>query len=231
MSKFCTGDVDHRIPLDSVSSSAHGFRVQHVVLPLFAVNWVKTDIQRFTTRTSSSNNDSKASINHIVVFLQRPRRPGPERFQREWAGPSTSVGRHRRAKWSGCFSVSSPTKSQVPFLVGLKKGSSTNNSFMQSMPVQQPMKTMSQIGISVEPLHVIQHQIPAETTQTLTLTSFSEFSMKMLENFYNFASSFGINQSQMTPQPNISWIPMTVLDKWFQNFKKKMAQDQNFWRK
>ena len=36
---------------------------------------------------------------------------------------------------------------------------------MQSMPVQQPMKTMSQIGISVEPLHVIQHQIPAETTQ------------------------------------------------------------------
>ncbi|XP_033646561.1 protein Hikeshi-like [Asterias rubens] len=110
-------------------------------------------------------------------------------------------------------------------------GSSTNNSFMQSMPVQQPMKTMSQIGISVEPLHVIQHQIPAETTQTSTLTSFSEFSMKMLENFYNYASSFGINQSQMTPQPNISWIPMTVLDKWFQNFKKKMAQDQNFWRK
>ncbi|XP_071796347.1 protein Hikeshi-like [Asterias amurensis] len=66
---------------------------------------------------------------------------------------------------------------------------------------------------------------------TSTLTSFSEFSMKMLENFYNYASSFGINQSQMTPQPNVSWIPMTVLDKWFQNFKKKMAQDQNFWRK
>ncbi|XP_033646298.1 protein Hikeshi-like isoform X3 [Asterias rubens] len=169
-----------------------------------------------------------ATINHIVVFLTGTG-AFPEGMGRaiyfSWPSPEGEM------VWMFLGFITNEKPSAIFKVVGLKKGSSTNNSFMQSMPVQQPMKTMSQIGISVEPLHVIQHQIPAESTQTLTLTSSSEFSMKMLENFYNYASSFGINQSQMTPQPNISWIPMTVLDKWFQNFKKKMAQDQNFWRK
>ncbi|XP_033639787.1 protein Hikeshi-like isoform X2 [Asterias rubens] len=169
-----------------------------------------------------------ATINHIVVFLTGtgaiPEGMGGAIYF-SWPSPEGEM------VWMFLGFITNEKPSAIFKVVGLKKGSSTNNSFMQSMPVQQPMKTMSQIGISVEPLHVIQHQIPAETTQTSTLTSFSEFSMKMLENFYDYASSFEINQSQMTPQPNISWIPMTVLDKWFQNFKNKMAQDQNFWRK
>ncbi|XP_071796079.1 protein Hikeshi-like [Asterias amurensis] len=195
---------------------------------LVAGRLVQTDMQQIDDTHVLFNIFNAATINHIVVFLTGtgafPEGMGGAIYF-SWPSPEGEM------VWMFLGYITNEKPSAIFKVVGLKKGSSANNSFMQSMPVQQPMKTMSQIGISVEPLHVIQHQIPAETAQTSTLTSFSEFSMKMLENFYNYASSFGINQSQMTPQPNVSWIPMTVLDKWFQNFKKKMAQDQNFWRK
>ncbi|XP_033639898.1 protein Hikeshi-like [Asterias rubens] len=160
--------------------------------------YVQTDMQQIDDTHVLFNIFNAATINHIVVFLT-----GTEAFPEgmggaiyfSWPSPEGEMVR----MFLGFITNEKP--SAIFKVVGLKKGSSTNNSFMQSMPVQQPMKTMSQIGISEEPLHVIQHQIPAETTQTLTLTSFSEFSMKMLENFYDYASSFGINQSQMTPQP------------------------------
>lgn len=59
----------------------------------------------------------------------------------------------------------------------------------------------------------------------------TQYTTKLLENFYNFASSFAINQSQMTPQPNVSFIPSTVLDQWYQSFKRKLQQDPNFWKR
>ena len=67
--------------------------------------------------------------------------------------------------------------------------------------------------------------------QASNLDSFSEFTMKMLHNFHNFASSFAITQGQMTPQPNVSFVPLSTLDQWLQNIQRKMAQDPNFWRK
>lgn len=39
----------------------------------------------------------------------------------------------------------------------------------------------------------------------------------MLDNFYNFASSFAVTQAQMTPNPSEAFIPANVVLKWYGN--------------
>jgi hypothetical protein len=38
----------------------------------------------------------------------------------------------------------------------------------------------------------------------------------MLDNFYNFASSFALSQAQMTPNPSEMFIPANVVLKWYE---------------
>jgi hypothetical protein len=73
-------------------------------------------------------------------------------------------------------------------------------------------------------------QTPVAETTTKMMTSFAEFTTKMLENFYNYASSFSVTQAQMTPQPNETFVPLSVVQKWFENFQRKMQINPNFWR-
>ena len=42
-----------------------------------------------------------------------------------------------------------------------------------------------------------------------------QFTQKMLDNFYNFASSFAVSQAQMTPSPSEMFIPANVVLKWY----------------
>ncbi|XP_033628933.1 protein Hikeshi-like [Asterias rubens] len=168
---------------------------------------VQTDMQQIDDTHVLFNIFNAATINHIVVFLT-----GTGAFPEGMGGAIY-------------FSWPSPEGEMVWMFLGFITNEKPSAIFEESG------KPTGTILLSQSKTIEIFPKAKQEIILTSTLTSFSEFSMKMLENFYNYASSFGINQSQMTPQPNISWIPMTVLDKWFQNFKKKMAQDQNFWRK
>ena len=97
-----------------------------------------------------------------------------------------------------------------------------------STPAQEGMAL---IGISVEPLNNLAQQTPALNTTPSTLNARVEFTMKMLENFVNFASSFGLQQGQMTPSPQETFVPMSVVQKWFENFQRKMTNDPDFWKK
>ena len=90
---------------------------------------------------------------------------------------------------------------------------------------------MAMIGISVEPLNVLAQQTPILNSTPSTLNARVEFTMKMLENFVNYASSFGLQQSQMTPNPQESYVPMSAVQKWFENFQRKMTNDPDFWKK
>ena len=45
-----------------------------------------------------------------------------------------------------------------------------------------------------------------------------EFSSKMLESFYNYASSFAQTQAQMIPQPQETFVPLSVFTKLVQKF-------------
>ena len=99
--------------------------------------------------------------------------------------------------------------------------------FMTNSPV---VHSTAQIGISVEPLAQLEAQTPAANTTATTVDSFLQFSSKMLENLYNYVSSFGVTQAQMTPNPGETYVPISALHNWFTNFKRKMEQDPNFWK-
>ncbi|KAL9979869.1 hypothetical protein ACROYT_G017593 [Oculina patagonica] len=90
--------------------------------------------------------------------------------------------------------------------------------------------TGAQIGISVEPLDQLAQQTPASHSTPSSLNSFVEYTQKMLKNFFNYASSFAITQAQMTPNPSESFVPLSVVQRWYENYQRKMTNDPNFWK-
>jgi hypothetical protein len=90
---------------------------------------------------------------------------------------------------------------------------------------------MALIGISVEPLDNLAQQMPALGTTPSILNARIEFTTKMLESFVNYASSFGLQQCQMTPHPQEMYVPMSTVQKWYENFQRKLTNDPDFWKK
>ena len=93
--------------------------------------------------------------------------------------------------------------------------------------------TTALLGISVEPLDQILQQTPASNTQPSTVDSFTEFSHKMLENFFNYASSFAVTpvmMSQMPINPMENYVPLNTVQNWYDNFLRRLQANPNFWR-
>lgn len=63
-------------------------------------------------------------------------------------------------------------------------------------------------------LLTLRTKIQTEERTSLKYLSFFQFTQKMLDNFYNFASSFAVTQAQMTPNPSEAFIPANVVLKW-----------------
>ncbi|XP_033001978.1 protein Hikeshi isoform X2 [Lacerta agilis] len=90
--------------------------------------------------------------------------------------------------------------------------------------------SVAQIGISVELLELLAQQTPVASAAVSSVNSFTEFTQKMLDNFYNFASSFAVTQAQMTPNPSEAFIPANVVLKWYENFQRRLTQNPLFWK-
>jgi hypothetical protein len=81
------------------------------------------------------------------------------------------------------------------------------------------------IGISVELLNTIDILQPSTETQVTNLSSFVEYSQKMLENFFNYASSFTV----VLPD-GLQYVPFSTLQTWFNNFQRRLEQNPQFWK-
>lgn len=88
----------------------------------------------------------------------------------------------------------------------------------------------AQIGISVEPLTQLQTQVPVSNAAVSGADSYSDFTRKMLENFFNYASSFALTQAQMTPMPTESFVPLKILQNWYTTFQRRLEQNPFFWK-
>ena len=88
----------------------------------------------------------------------------------------------------------------------------------------------AQIGISVEALDQLLSQTPAANTSVSTVESFVQFSTKMVENLFNYVSSFALTQAQMVPNPSETFVPLSSLHSWYSSFKRKLEFDPNFWK-
>ena len=89
---------------------------------------------------------------------------------------------------------------------------------------------IAQIGISVERLDDLIQQTPVTQSTPSNVASLTEFAQKMAENFFNFVTSFALNQSQMTPQPNETFVPFSAVEQWYNNTKRKLDANPNWWK-
>lgn len=90
----------------------------------------------------------------------------------------------------------------------------------------QSISHTAQIGISIEP----EQQVLVQVSQTQSPSTYLQFGQKILENFFNFASSFAVTQSQMVPNPMENFVPLSNLTQWYVNFQRRLEQNPNFWK-
>ncbi|XP_007490897.2 protein Hikeshi isoform X1 [Monodelphis domestica] len=108
------------------------------------------------------------------------------------------------------------------------RGESSQHPFGAMNIIRTP--TVAQIGISVELLDNLAQLTPVGSAAVSQIDSFTQFTQKMLDSFYNFASSFAVSQAQMTPSPSEVFIPANVILKWYENFQRRLTQNPHFWK-
>uniref|UniRef100_A0A1B6LN33 Uncharacterized protein n=1 Tax=Graphocephala atropunctata TaxID=36148 RepID=A0A1B6LN33_9HEMI len=166
------------------------------------------------------------NVNHIVIFMTG-QLPFPDGMAGliyfSWPDPDAPPN------WQLLGYISNDKPSVVFKISGLKKKADVQRGFLQFM--QQTISHNAQIGISVESADVVQQQVSMlEANKPNTQAQFIEFSQKMLENFINYATSFTITQAQMVPNPSESYIPVSAIQNWYQNFERRFAMNPYFWQ-
>ena len=105
------------------------------------------------------------------------------------------------------------------------------NSFMALGGGSRP-RTNAMVGISVEPLATIEAQTPAAQTEAVKVSTFMEFGQKMVENLFNFATSFAVSGGEMNmSRSGETFVPFSCLQQWYSNFERRLQHDPNFWKK
>ncbi|PIO40706.1 hypothetical protein AB205_0177560, partial [Aquarana catesbeiana] len=186
---------------------------------------VQTDAQQIAEDKFVFNLPDYESINHVVVFMLGTI-PFPERM-----GGSVYISYPDHSGmpvWQLLGFITNEKPSAIFKISGLKSGEGSQHPFGAMNLPQTP--SVAQIGISVELLEQLAQQTPVANAAVSNVDSFTQFTQKMLDNFYNFATSFAISQAQMTPNPSEVFIPANVVLKWYENFQRRLAQNPFFWK-
>lgn len=185
---------------------------------------VQTDFQQISEAQFLINIAEADNVNHVVVFLTGTT-PFPEGMAGavyfSWPDPNAPpswqfLGYISNSKPSAIFKISQLKKlDEIP-------NSSPVNVFGTNLPISH----IAQIGLSIEPEGSLMQQTPATTTTD----TYYQFGQKMVENFFNFVSSFSVTQSQMVPNPNETFVPLSTVQTWFTNFQRRLQQNPSFWK-
>lgn len=95
---------------------------------------------------------------------------------------------------------------------------------------------VAQLGISVEPLSNIEASIAATqqrtgvslSTEKLAYTDKADLPKKVVENFYQYCSSFGTTDLQKAMISSSEVIPSSVLTKWYTNVTSKLKANPTY---
>ena len=163
-------------------------------------------------------------VNHLVVYMT-----GIEPFPDGFGGAVyLNYQAAGESKWIFLGKICNQKPSAIYKLAKLKH----EQNFLGDHPfdsfTSQVTSTLNSalIGISVEKLNIIDALQPSTETQATNLSTFVEYSQKMLENFYNYVSSFSI----VLPIDGQQYIPLATLQNWFNNFERRLQQNPNFWK-
>ncbi|OXU24181.1 hypothetical protein TSAR_001214 [Trichomalopsis sarcophagae] len=166
------------------------------------------------------------SINHVVVFLTGTvpfidGMGGAVYFS--WPDPNAPPN------WQFLGYVSNNKPSAIFKISNLKKNHEfENNNLGIFGATSTTISHVAQIGISVEPLSILEQQAAVATTNATN--SFVEFAQKMITSFLNYVSSFSVTQAQMTANPTENFVPLSSIQGWYETFERRLAQNPNFWK-
>lgn len=192
---------------------------------LVAGRLVQTDAVQVTSDKFVFNLPDYENVNHVVVFML-----GTVPFPAGMGGavyfsfPDPLSG---APVWQLLGFITNEKPSAIFKISGLKAGVGGAHPFGVMASVSP---SVAQVGVSVESLEQLAQQIPESSAAVSTVDTFMQFTQKMLESLYNFASSFALSQAQMTPNPTETFIPSSCILKWYENFQRRMAQNPNFWK-
>ncbi|XP_077260533.1 protein OPI10 homolog [Temnothorax americanus] len=185
---------------------------------------VQTDFQQVGENQFLITIPDADNINHIVVFLTGTV-PFPDGMGGavyfSWPDPNAPPN------WQFLGYVSNSKPSAIFKISNLKKNHEFENSNLGIFGVGK-ISHFAQIGVSVEPLAVIEQQVA--TVAATTTNSFVEFVQKMLTSFVNYVTSFTVTQGQMTPNPTENFVPLSTLQSWYETFERRLQQNPNFWK-
>jgi len=129
--------------------------------------------------------------------------------------------------WQFLGYVSNAKPSAIFKISNLKKNHEFENSNVGIFGIGK-ISHVAQIGVSVEPLAIIEQQ--AATVAATTTNTFVDFVQKMLTSFVNYVTSFTVTQTQMTPNPTENFVPLSTLHSWYETFERRLQQNPNFWK-
>jgi len=135
-----------------------------------------------------------------------------------WPDPQSQVSWHllghiSNEKPSAIFKISNLKKTTAD-----QAGAMNNSMLFGAPPITATHN--AQIGISIEPIDVILQSTPVATADPSKVSSFVEFTQKMLDHFVNYVTSFG----------DTNYISLTTVQNWYQIFRRRLEADPNFWR-
>ncbi|RUS77733.1 hypothetical protein EGW08_014492 [Elysia chlorotica] len=190
---------------------------------------VQTDFNQVSETQFLVNIPEADRINHVVIFMTG-QTPFPDDLGGavyfSWPRPEGPV-------WTLLGHISNSKPSVIFKIASLKTSgddeSAGNGPHFGDVSHQQ--SHLAQIGVSVEPLVQLSQQTPApQVAASQAVPTFAEFSTKMAESLFNYASSFAQTQAQMTPQPTEQFVPLSTLNKWYDNFQRRLQQNPFFWK-
>lgn len=133
---------------------------------------------------------------------------------------------------------------EKPSCIFRVKGNNTNSNNPQ--PADQQPAVTATLGISIEPLEVIQQQLATLPTGgegasasalikpgVSNLSDVGFLASRILEHLYNYVTSFTTNNLPMGAVPlgvmaEQGYIPMKAFQTWYENLGKKITNNPNY---
>ncbi len=190
---------------------------------------MNTNVEQVDANSFVLSLEQVDTINHVVVFLT-----GQVPFSQGYGGsvyfgwPSPEAG---GISWQFLGHISNDKPSAIFKIAKIKAAEQSSNPFsLQLMQSLAYSPSNAQIGIMVEPLAEISQKTVSPDTVASQVQSFTEFSQKMLENFFNYASSFAVSPSQSVLDSSAIYVPIDVLQKWYAKFERRLQANPQFWK-
>lgn len=132
-----------------------------------------------------------------------------------------------RPNWQLLGVLSNAKPSAMFKLSNLKQHFDTTNQPLNAFSQFPSITINAQIGISIEPLINAELQITSLDSTSHHLSTFTEFTQKMVQSLYNYVASYAVEYG---PEQNIPMVPLLTVQKWYENFERKLNLNPNFWK-